>query len=84
MPSHGKSCQVMVSRAKSAEFRGQREGFIHTHNFVCYLLNEIRKIRVNLKNIFIKNAFFIKNGEKTEKNGGKAEEKRRNNGGIPR
>ena len=38
-PSHAKSLAVMVSRAKSAEFHGQRGGYIHTHNSVTIRLN---------------------------------------------
>jgi hypothetical protein len=37
-PSHAKSLAVMVSRAKSAEFHGQRGGYIHTHNSVYFFL----------------------------------------------
>ena len=74
-----KSCQVIGIHGQSCQVRGILRtmgggGYIHTHNSVCCKLNEIRKIGVSLKNIFIKNAFFIKNEDKTEKNGGITEE----------
>jgi hypothetical protein len=38
MPSHAKSWAVMVSRTKSAEFRGQRGGGLHSHAQLCKFL----------------------------------------------